>query len=351
MKKRADGRYVETFTDEKTGKRKYIYGSSPKIVKEKLRNYEEELKNAVGYDGKTFREVAEEWKEIHDKEVEYATQIAYRPGYKQSLEYFGGRLVKDITPADVKKYIAMIANKGFAHATVNIYLVVIRMIFDHAIYLEEISSNPVTTVKIPKGLSKKERDVPPEEYIEIIKDNVHSGQMGLFAYFLLYSGLRKSEALALQWRDINLEKKTITVNKIVEYIINKPRIKNSTKTKASTRNVILLDKLADTLKQYKGNDNIYIFKGSGGLYKRGEFHKRWGKYCSETGMIKDGKNDITPHQLRHAYVTMLYESDIDAESAMLMTGHSNIATMRNIYTHIREKKLEEVAEKLNKNAW
>jgi len=351
MKKRADGRYVETFTDEKTGKRKYIYGSSPKIVKEKLRNYEEELKNAAGNDGKTFREVAEEWKEIHDKEVEYATRHAYTSCYNGALGYFGDRLVKDIVPNDIKKYIAIFVKKGLAHRTIAIYLIVVKMILNHAIDIEEIMYNPTETVKLPKGLKKNERTMPSNEYIDIIRTNAHTGQMGLFAYFILYSGLRRGEALALQWKDIDFEHKTISVNKITEYVNNRARIKYGAKTSSSIRSVILLDRLAETIQRYQGGPNDYIFQGEHGLITGTEFNNQWIQYCNEMGMHKDGKHDLTPHQLRHAYVTMLYEAGVDAESAILQTGHKKISTMRDIYTHVREKKVKETAEKLNDFDW
>src|SRR5699024_8011245 len=62
--------------------------------------------------------------------------------------------------------------------------------------------------------------------------------------------------------------------------------------------------------------------------------KGWVKFQKEIGI------SCTPHQLRHAYATLLYESGVDEKTAQKLLGHSDIATTLNIYTHIREQKLQ-----------
>ncbi len=63
----------------------------------------------------------------------------------------------------------------------------------------------------------------------------------------------------------------------------------------------------------------------------------WGSYQKNTGLT------ITPHQLRHAYATILYEAGIDVKAAQSFLGHSNIQTTMDIYTHLSEaKKIDSV---------
>lgn len=113
-----------------------------------------------------------------------------------------------------------------------------------------------------------------------------------------------------------------------------PTVRNKTKTSRSVRDIILLDALKKKIPRKKKG---YIFTGKDGIYHRKELRTLW----------KNFEFGVTQYQLRHYYVTMLYEAGIDAETAMLQTGHSNISTMRNIYTHIRNSKIKDVAKKLN----
>ena len=73
---------------------------------------------------------------------------------------------------------------------------------------------------------------------------------------------------------------------------------------------------------------------------------------------KEGKNgrvyesttweaDITPHQLRHAFATILFDAGIDVKDAQEILGHASIQVTRDIYTHIRQQRREDTADRLN----
>ena len=57
--------------------------------------------------------------------------------------------------------------------------------------------------------------------------------------------------------------------------------------------------------------------------------------------------DVTPHQLRHAYATLLFEAGIPEKTAQNLLGHAQLSTTMDVYTELREKKLEEAAQVLN----
>lgn len=180
--------------------------------------------------------------------------------------------------------------------------------------------------------------MPSIEETEIVK-NSFDCTFGLFAYFLLYTGCRKGEALALQFKDINYTTKMINVSKSVYYVSNKAELKLP-KTDAGVREVILLTRLADKLP--KGKPDDYIFgDDNGNPMTAKKFLIMWGKYCEETGLT------ITPHQLRHAYATILFEAGVDEKDAQELLGHANISTLRDIYTHISKTRKSETANRLN----
>ena len=57
--------------------------------------------------------------------------------------------------------------------------------------------------------------------------------------------------------------------------------------------------------------------------------------------------NITPHALRHNYVTMCYESDLDTYTTMRLAGHTNISTTMNIYTHLRDEQFEKTQKEVD----
>ena len=102
----------------------------------------------------------------------------------------------------------------------------------------------------------------------------------------------------------------------------------------------MLDVLADKLP--KGKPDALLFPNeSGELMRETQFQRQWELYCKATGL------SITPHQLRHAYATILFNAGIDDKDAQELLGHANLSTTRDIYTHITQRRREKTAAILN----
>ncbi|MEA4947086.1 MAG: tyrosine-type recombinase/integrase [Oscillospiraceae bacterium] len=338
MKKRSDGllQKAVTVTLPNGGKkRKSFYGHSQAEINKKILAYQGEVEK-----GRIFSDVADEWQEIHDKTVRYNTAECYRAPLKDLKSEWDKQYINDITPQDCQRYINNYAAEGRelqprSRQTVNLRLMVMNMVFEHAVNSGDIANSPARYVELPKGLAKKKRSAPTDEQITDIKKGAEGFR--LYPLFLLYTGMRKTEALALTWEDINWKSKVIHVNKIVEYHGNKPVLRPCTKSDAGMRDVPLLDALSKVLKPMKGEG--YIFPGKGGLMTRGEFDERWRKL----------NLGITAHQLRHAYATQMYEAGIDAEVAQVLLGVSSVKVVRDIYTHIKDDKVKSAVKALNKS--
>lgn len=89
-----------------------------------------------------------------------------------------------------------------------------------------ITSNPVVLVNLPRNLQKTKRSLPSDDEIKLVKNSTDC-TFGLFAFFLMYTGCRKCEALALQYGDIDLKNKKIRISKAVYFVGNQPQIKQS----------------------------------------------------------------------------------------------------------------------------
>lgn len=328
MTKRKDGRWQEEVLIN--GKRKFFYGKTKSEVLRKINEFKEREKA-----GKLFSTAACEWEAEHREEVSYNAHRAYNVPYAESVKEFGHMYINDITAQDIDLFIRRISAMGYAKRTVKGYLSVLSLIFNFAMRKGYCNNNPTIAISVPAKLKTTKRDLPTSVDIDVVKRAVNNS-FGLFAYFLLYTGCRRGEALAITMDDIDFENNIIFINKSLYWESNTPVIK-STKTNAGNRTIILLDALKSKLPKDKEG---YLF-GNEKPMTLTAFRYHWGKYVKETGIT------LTPHQLRHLFATILYECGIDEKITQELMGHSNISITRNIYTHIREQKINETANILN----
>ena len=351
--RKSDGRWCEKVKVEGRKDPLVITAKTKTELKKKVDAF-----RSSGVRGPSFEAAADAWDRWHAGQVEYSTNKSYSAHLDRAKEYFANRYLKDITPDDVQAYVLYLAGRGMARATVARGLHLVNMIFNHAITQPgcPVHYNPCTPAKIPRGLPKSRREPPTPDQLAKVAP---TSEMGLFAFFLQYTGLRKGELLALRYEDIDRENKIIHVSRSVSYESNKPIIK-STKTEAGVRDVDLLDVLDEVLPHKKTG---YVFGGKQPLTKIA-FRKRWLAWCREVGLAEatqiehKGKNGhtyystiwkplVTPHQFRHEYASMLEEAGVSEFAAQHLLGHSSIVTTKDVYTHLRSKKRTDTAQLVN----
>lgn len=338
MKRRPDGRWQKKIT-LLNGKTKFLYSnaSTERMAVIDFNNQMQKLQ----YEEKEsmlFKNIANEWNcEYQTKISEINYKKSIRGSYKKVLQHFSDYDIHDITATIIHKYINILIQKRYSQKTIATHKSILNMIFTYAILSGIVDTNPVQVITLPANLPKTKRKMPTDE--ELKKVSSKWDGFALLPYFLLYTGLRKSEALALDYSDIDFENKTITVNKHLIHDGNKPVIEYKTKTEKSERTVVLLDRLSEKLP--KGKKGALFCNLDGTYITKKQFEKRWEKWQNEENLT------ITAHQLRHGYATMLYEAGIDLKDAQDLMGHSDISTTQSIYTHIRNKRRDETANKLN----
>jgi len=314
------------------GKRVAFRGHSDLDVERKMIAYKSDVER-----GKMFHVEAEEWKDYHFKKLAYNTVKGYESSFNRCVKYFKDKSIKEVKPQDIDRFLKYLnSDRVYSNKTITTHMNLLNMIFNYAIVNGDIEINPCTGVSAPQGKQKVPRMLPSDSDIKIIQNDT-SFPFGLLHYFLLYSGLRKGEALALQYGDIDRETKTITVNKSLYWENCKFKIKTP-KTAAGYRKVILLDELANKIP--KGAKDKYVFF-KGDPLRRTTFDYHLDQYRKQKGIT------CTFHQLRHAYATILFEAGIDEKSAQELLGHTSIAMTRDLYTHISKQKHDKTAAILN----
>lgn len=346
---RKDGRYMARYTD-KTG-RHTLYDRDPEKLYHKL----QQATDPEPQKSLTFAEMAEDWESQHREEISTRTWTNYEPHYKVILDRHGDKTVKEVTAKDISNHLTAAKAKGYSATVVNTIRSIYRMIFDHAIANEQAEYNPVLSVRLPKGLKRGKRTAPADSQMRTIFSHVDA-PFGLFPMLLLCTGLRKSEALALTWDDVDLEAKEISVTKSLDYSVGaSPKIKPP-KTEAGNRTVPIIDVLHDRLLEAQEcATSDYLFpappshrggKGGGLMTLRG-YEGAWLRYCEAAGFIRDGKPTITAHNLRHGTATLMFELGVDELTAQRILGHSRVEITREIYTDLRAKQKMKSVNKFN----
>lgn len=335
MTRRKDGLWQETMTVTVNGRKKvkYFYGKTKAEVYRKIADYEEQEEK-----GTTFGFVADLWFEEAESAVEPTTYKSYRAPYNRAVEAFGDVPIKDIRPADITRYISAFARSADAsRSTAANQLIIFSQVFKYAVDNGYADINAARDVALPKGLKKSNRDVPTDEDIQAVKRNVDH-PFGLLPYMAMYTGCRLGELLALTWNDIDFDNRVIHINKSVYHLSNAPEVK-SPKTLSGYRTIPLLDKLYDVLPKDKKSGAVFS-KGSGNYISAKYLRYNYNKYRSETGV------KCTMQQLRHCYATMLFENGVEPKDAQRLLGHAQLSTTLEIYTHLRQSRIEKINQNL-----
>lgn len=344
---RKDGRYQGSYTDS-TG-RHYIYDRDPEQLYLKLQE--------VGKPKTlTFREIAENWEREHREEVTVRTWNNYAPHYQDVLDKHGDKEISQVTALDVINHLTAAKARGYSATVVNSIRSLYRMIFDYAIANEHAQYNPVTSVRLPKGLKRGKRVAPTDDQIKAIFANIDA-PFGLFPFFLLCTGMRKSEALALTWADIDFKSREISVTKALDYTVGANPTVKAPKTEAGSRVVPIIDILYPHLcNAQKNGRSVFVFpaqdsnrsgKGGGLMTLRG-YEGAWIRYCAAAGLIEGGKPSIGAHNLRHGTATLMFELGVDEFTTQRILGHSRVEITREIYTELRAEQNMKSVKKFNK---
>ena len=367
---RADGRYrVKVYIGIKDGKKayKYVYGKTQKeadIKAEEMRVSFRKGANISAYND-SFKTWAEHW--LMSKRHEDVTEdryncLAARAGvWIDSLQH---TQINQIRPFELQAILFSIAAKNpntgkpMAKKTIKEYIQVINSIFIFAHENRVLEYNPATNLKIPQTATEpvQRRALTPEERKRVIEFE-HRAKPS--AMLMMMSGLRRGEATALQWNDIDFENNRISVTK--SYNFKTKEFKAPKNGKA--RVVAVPKRLIDYLKTLPKKSLFVLTNAKGQMMTDDSWRRLYESYMHDMNM-KYGYGDdapnkyspikipmkitpFTPHELRHTFCTTMFEAGMDALTAKEQMGHADIQTTLSIYTHLSSKHKDIQATKLD----
>lgn len=234
-----------------------------------------------------------------------------------------------------------------------------RQMFQKAESNGLIDQNPARDLIPPADLSNGQRRALTEAEEKSFFEAAKHHRAGLWVRLMLQCGLRRGETIPLRWGDIDVENKLLRVNKAVEFASGNQGTEKGTKTEAGTRYVPIPDDLLRDLLRRKpphSKPNNYIFHNDNGKRMTetkirrmwSSFLRAWDISAGATlyrNQIVEHAIDqsITPHYLRHTYVTNQLRAGFDLKTVQYLAGHADIRTTSNIYSHFDERDARRIA--------
>lgn len=234
----------------------------------------------------------------------------------------------------------------------------IKRVLNYGVQLGALDNNVALQVNLPK---LKSRNISKLKYFstnELKKflaylDSLNysqNNQMHACLYrFLLATGLRVGEALALKWNDINFIEQTIVINKTVVRTANfNNRVQEGAKTKESNRTISFDNKTATMLNIWRKIQNKDIIKITDQFIFSVDNHCY--TYANELRILNKhfknaDVNNIGFHGFRHTHASLLMNNDVNPKEIQYRLGHADYGITMNTYAHLNDEKAKDTAVK------
>lgn len=367
LRKRTDGRWEGWFNigKDENGKvkRKSVTAKTKTECQEKLKKAMDEYYNHqqvmsshtyLTSSNPTLEEWYYIWLETFCKPVvkEYTAQ-----GYQQRFRAYilpklGSYKLQELSTVVCQQFIVDLYNNGrtrerknatkeLSIATVSSVKRILHICLEKAVDEELISKNPCSKVKLPNAQKPEMKTLKKEELSAFLEETKKSDCYE-FYYLELTTGLRLGEICALTWDDLDIENKTIDINKSVMRVNNKIVV-NTPKTKSSIRKVKLCNECVELLLQLKQKQIVeskYMFPSpvTGELRDTAAVTRRLHRIQDRAGIPR-----IRFHDLRHSFATLSLEQGVDIKTVSHMLGHTDAGFTMNTYMHVTDTMQESVA--------
>lgn len=352
---------------------KDFYGKTEKEVREKIKKAGKAPKPKSG--NVTFGGYVLKWIESQKNSIEMTTYISYLDAINARLINYDGYdlanvFLNDLTSDMFQNYLNSLATRYSLNSIKKAWGLIKRCV-EYAEVKEDIRPLHLKSlIKMPAEANvakkKKKIGVPTVEEIEHIYNEAYStwgngarryGNGAYVVILIMYTGMRVSEAKGLQWKDVDLKNKEITISQSLARVRETDEDgKNhyfheikSAKTENSCRTIPLPDKAVETLEYFKkyrtsDDDFVCVKESTRKPYSNREIERTM-KRIVDNSQCRD--KTYTPHSLRHGYGSILLSEGVDIKVVAELLGHSDVSFTYNIYITAFEKDKHAAAEKLN----
>lgn len=273
----------------------------------------------------------------------------------QIIPILGDVCVNELTTVDIEDMIRFLKEEGYSYSTVKKAYEAIRSCMRYAVSQSIVDKNPADQAELSvkdfeinnkvKFWTDAEMDIFQKEALKI-ENGSYKYRFGNCFVLLMSTGIRVGEAIALQWSDIDFDKRQMNICKNIATVRNRssdiPRkyidVEQSTKTRNGNRKIPLNDvaiAALNNLQSASGNNNRLFDTTYRSLDR---MFKIILKNCNlpRTGM----------HTLRHSFASKLFRLGVDVKIISDILGHSDISITYDTYVHVTQEQRKEAVESL-----
>ena len=248
----------------------------------------------------------------------------------------------EITSAQISALLLDMQGKGKAHATVVKVYTILNSLFKMAYLSDMIARNPMDKVERPKPRKDEIKPQTAQAYTAQEVRDILTALEGeplkwrAFIHLLIDTGVRRGEALAVQWEDIDFQENTILICRNLCYTPDKG-IYLDTPKNGRCRMVDVGEDTLQLLKQIReqqGAGGKYIFTQDNSLEP---MHPTSPTHYFRQFSKRNGIKDFHPHKLRHTFASVAITAGADVVSVSETLGHSDTAVTLRMYTHANDE--------------
>ena len=349
------------------------YAKTPEELFDKVEEAKQQIENAAFRRvSPTVAEYGERWLTMQSARIRTTTLIDYTSKVKNYIiAPLGHMYMAEVTADDIK--LAMVNVSSKSSSVYRSAQMLYKCIFYSAVESKIIDSCPCEKLSAKGGKPQDDREALTDEQVEKLLAAIKGLPPYVFVMIGLYAGLRREEILALKWDCVFLDADTpyLSVQRAWHSEHNRPVISRVLKTKAAKRDIPLPPMLADCLREAKDqpNSEFVIANRDGGPLSYTQFKRVWqyivtrstkertyvrylnGQKITHTVTPVLGERaahnsdvvysldfQVTPHQLRHTYITNLIYFGTDPKTVQYLAGHQHSKITMDIYAKVKYNK-------------
>lgn len=374
--------YYRTRIEDADGKRVALYAKTREELYEKVQEAKRQIEDSsFRRENPTVKEYCEKWLLMQSAHIRQTTLTDYTSKVKNYIiKPLGHMYVANVTADDVKLALVPAAKKSASvYRTVNM---LIKCIFNSAEESNIISQNPTKRLSAKGSVPAKERAALTDDQAKLLLETIKGLPPYVFVMIGLYAGLRREEILGLKWDCVFLDEEVpyLSVQRAWHTEHNRPVILDQLKTNAARRDIPLPDCLAECLREAKENSKseFVVSNSDGDPLSYTQFKRVWayietrttkersyvryvngqkikhtvtpvlGQKAAHNGNVVYSLDfQVTPHQLRHTYITNLIYAAVDPKTVQYLAGHENSKITMDIYAKVKYNRPKELASVVN----
>lgn len=374
--------YYKTYVRDTEGNRICLYAKTREELYEKEMDALEQIDNAAfRRQSPTVAEYCEKWLTMQSVHVRATTLTDYTSKVRRHIiSELGDKRMAEVTLDDIQMALVPVSKKSAS--VYKSVIVLYKSIFKAAKESRFIDNNPTIHLTAKGGgVPQEEKKALTDEQVERLLNTVRGLPPYVFVMLGLYAGLRREEILALQWDSVYLDTDApyLTVRRAWHTESNRPVILTELKTKAAERNIPLPVCLAECLREAKANStsDYVVANRDGDPLSYTQFKRLWqyivtrtakersyyryengqrvkhtinpvlGEKAAHNGSVVYSLDfDVTPHQLRHTYITNLIYASVDPKTVQYLAGHESSKITMDIYAKVKYNRPDEIAQSM-----